>query len=224
MSASTDEEVTRTDDGEGRGARPIGRPWVIQVVAWVLVVAGGAWLVFTEDESPAAESSQEGVIQQYPPGDRQAVDGFTGTLLDGDRFNSADAAGRVTVYNVWGSWCVPCRTEAPELIEVAKKYQGRVGFVGVNVRDSVAAAQAFERRLKVPYPSLRSESSDEAFLAFGGALTAAAVPTTVVVDAEGLVAARVVGPTTASTLIGLVDDVMADGTSPDESAQSPNSR
>ena len=82
----------------------------------------------------------------------------------------------------------------------------RAQFYGINVRDSPDAARAFERAFDIPYPSINPDDSARTILAFGGVLTAAAVPSTVVIDADGAVAARVVGQVDASTLIGLVKD------------------
>lgn len=177
-----------------------------------LVVAGLAlWVTLGWADPPATgRAAGDAVIQQYAVGERADLAEFEGALLDGREFSSADLRGRVAVYNVWGSWCVPCRTEAPELIKVAEELADDVSFVGINVRDGLDAAQAFERRLAVPYPSLRAEDSDRALLAFGSSVAVAAVPTTVVVDREGRIAARVVGPTTYSTFKALVDDVVTE--------------
>ncbi|WP_165807149.1 TlpA family protein disulfide reductase [Nocardioides currus] len=135
---------------------------------------------------------------------------FEGRLLDGSDFSSADLHGRVAVYNVWGSWCGPCRAEAPALVRTARRFKDEVSFVGINVRDGLDSARAFERAYDVPYPSLRASDSDDALLAFGGAVATAAVPTTVVVDDQGRVAARVVGPTSFATLGALLEDVLAE--------------
>ena len=171
-----------------------------------LVAVAAAVLLGGGDATVAGRADGDSVIQQYPAGERDGLGDFEGTLLDGQPFASADLRGRVVVYNVWGSWCVPCRVEAPALADVASENDD-VRFVGINVRDSLGAAQAFERRQAVPYPSLRSEDSDRALLAFGGALSAAGVPATVVVDHSGGIAARVLGPTSRSTLRALIDDV-----------------
>ena len=127
-------------------------------------------------------------------------------MLDGSMLSDTDLRGTVTVLNVWGSWCGPCRAEAPELVRAAERLGPRAQFFGINVRDSPDAARAFERAFDIPYASVRPDDSAAALLAFRGVLTAVAVPSTVVVDANGDVAARVVGQVDASTLIGLVED------------------
>lgn len=148
------------------------------------------------------------LVQQYEPRDRRELTSFTARLLDGTQLDSDDLRGRPVVVNVWGSWCGPCRSEAPTLARAARYFGDRVRFLGLNVRDSPDAARAFERAFGVPYPSVHPDDSTRAILAFGGALTATAVPTTVVLDSDGRIAARVVGEVDGSTLRGLVTDVL----------------
>ena len=141
--------------------------------------------------------------------ERVRIDDFEAVLLDGSEVSSSRLDGVVTVVNVWGSWCGPCRVEAPVLREVSRKYDDRdVEFLGLNIRDNDAAALAFERRFKISYDSVSTSDSPRVSLAFGGLLTAAAVPMTVVVDPERRVAARVMGAVTAATLRALLESVL----------------
>ena len=162
----------------------------------------------SEDSDDAASPVRagEGYVQEYAPDDRPAVEDFEGTLLDGDEVSEADLEGQISVINVWGSWCAPCRAEAPTLRRLALAYEARgVGFLGLNVRDNTAAAQAFERRYDIPYPSITSEDSPKVSLAFGGQLAASAVPTTLVLNGDRRVAARVTGEVSGATLRALLD-------------------
>src|SRR5262245_57215351 len=97
-----------------------------------------------DDESPT--STGGATIQQFGAAERVEVESFDARLLDGASVASDHLAGTVVVYNVWGSWCAPCRQEAPDLREVSLEYAEDVRFVGLNVRDDVAAARAFERQ------------------------------------------------------------------------------
>lgn len=149
-------------------------------------------------------------VQQFSPPSREPVDRVTGELLDGGSFDSRDLDGSVVVYNVWGSWCGPCRREAPALKRISTEMQeSGVRFVGINVRDNDQAARAFEENYGIPYPSITTDSSSAALLAFGSALPASAVPSTLIVDAEGRLAARVIGAASYTTLRALVTDVLA---------------
>lgn len=184
-------------------------------ISIVLVTAVICWVVFTQaqaDERVSTDGSAVTgeLVQQYAPGERPSVASFEATLLDGSTLSSSSLRGTVTVMNVWGSWCGPCRAEAPDLVEAAERLGDRAQFYGINVRDSPDAARAFERAFGIPYPSINPDDSARTILAFGGVLTAAAVPSTVVIDADGAVAARVVGQVDASTLIGLVKDASTD--------------
>lgn len=154
----------------------------------------------------------EGVVDEVTRADRVKMPHFEGDTLDGGHFDSRDHAGKVIVVNVWGSWCPPCREEGPSLRRVSDETRGHgVQFVGIDVRDNDAAALAFERKYKIKYPSIRTADSAAAMLAFSSILPRNAVPSTVVVDREGRVAARVIGKTTYVTLRDLVNATLEEG-------------
>lgn len=157
-------------------------------------------------------TSGDGVIEQVRAADRKALPPITGELLQDGGFDSRELRGKIVVYNVWGSWCAPCREEAPALRKVARQTRpDGVRFVGINVRDNDASALAFERRYAITYPSIRTADSQEALLAFGSKLPPSAVPSTMIVDREGRLAARVIGKISYGTLSALVEDVLAEG-------------
>lgn len=189
------------------------------VLLTTLVVVGGGWVPVARDGPPPTTGSQTSsagrVIEEFAPGERMSITRFQGSLLSGDAFDSDELLGQVAVYNVWGSWCGPCRTEAPELVRLANETRESATCVGINVRDNADAARAFERQFSVPYPSVAAEDSAEALLAFGGALASAAVPSTVVLDRAGRIAARVIGPLTYSTMSALVECAIAEAPSPE---------
>jgi thiol-disulfide isomerase/thioredoxin len=138
---------------------------------------------------------------------------LSGRTLDGDTFDLATLRGRPVVINVWGSWCAPCRKEAPEL-QKASVELGRRGVVslGIDTRDDTASARAFVRQYQIGYPSLVDDGT--LLLALQGAVPASAVPTTVILDRKGRAAARILGATTAATISGLVEDLAEDSTPP----------
>lgn len=183
----------------------------LAVVAAVLGLAAAGCASQASTGSPQVGSSGPGLVQEIARAQRHRAPRIQGALLDGGRFDSAGLAGKVVVYNVWGSWCGPCRAEAPALRRVANQTFDRgVRFVGLNVRDNDVAAQAFERRFGIPYASVRSSDSALALLRFGSSLPRSAVPSTLVVNRDGQIAARVIGASSYSTLSGLVSDVLAE--------------
>lgn len=150
----------------------------------------------------------DGSYTQIPPDQRQPVPPLAGTTLDNKPLAIADFADKVVVVNVWGSWCPPCRHEAPALVEAAKKTADKAQFVGLNTRDlDMAPAQAFVRAFEVPYPNLFDP--DGTLLLNWQQLPPKAIPSTLIVDAKGRVAARILGEVTASTIIGAVEDIAA---------------
>ena len=134
----------------------------------------------------------------------------TGDDLDGTEMALSDTRGTVTVINVWGSWCAPCVAEAPELQKVWSDLEledAPVQFIGIDFREEAARGAAFAKKAGITYPSLSDESGVLILEPQGKAPT---VPTTLVLDTLGRIAARVNGPVSASTLRGLVDDVLAE--------------
>ncbi len=155
-------------------------------------------------------TGEGGGIVVLSPEQRGEPVALAGTTLQGQPLDMASLRGRVVVLNAWGSWCKPCRQEAPDLQASATALEPRdVEFVGINVRDpSPAPALAFERTFKIEYPSLHDEGG-RALLALRGAIPPNAIPSTVVLDREGRVAARITGRTTKATLTAVVEDVLS---------------
>ena len=151
----------------------------------------------------------DGTITVLKVGDRKAPGTVAGRTLEGTKVSLADYQGKIVVINVWGSWCPPCRSEADDLSVAAKELMPKgVVFLGINTRDnSAATALAFERSKGVPYSSIFDPGGDT-LTAFHRTLSPNAIPSTVVIDAQGRVAASIIGELTSPrTLIDLVDEV-----------------
>lgn len=150
----------------------------------------------------------DGGYSIVPVDRRKPAPAIEGPTLDGKELSLTDFTGKVVVVNVWGSWCSPCRHEAPALVEAAKRTAGKAQFVGLNTRDvNTTQGQAFVRSFGITYPNLHDP--DGALLLKFKVLPAKAIPSTLVIDAEGRIAARILGEATASTLVGVVDDIAA---------------
>ena len=160
-----------------------------------------------------AERSDGGFVQGdysitvVPVGDRVDAPDLSGETLSGGRVSLDHLAGKTVLVNVWGSWCVPCREEVDDLVAARRQLpKAEVAFLGINIRDDRAAAQAFEDRYAVTWPSLYDPSSS-LLLGFRDSLSASAVPTTYIVDTEGNVAVRMLDKQTANTFVDVVTEV-----------------
>lgn len=150
----------------------------------------------------------DGSVSEYAPEGRGAPVELTGPLYDGKVVSSADWRGSVTVLNVWYAACAPCRVEAPTLEAVYQEFKSDgVLFYGVNVRDTAATAAAFERTFGTSYPSF-DDSGGAILLALADHVPPRAVPTTLVLDKQGKVTARVLGIAEKSTLKALISSAL----------------
>jgi thiol-disulfide isomerase/thioredoxin len=155
--------------------------------------------------------SGDGTVTEIKPMNRTASVSWSGIANDGLPLSSNNLQGVVTVINFWYAACAACRVEMPDIVELAKEYEGKVQFVGVNVRDTADTANAFKRTFKINFPSIMDAESGDVVLAFTGVVTPAAVPTTLVIDREGRPAARVLGIAKKTTLRALITSVIEEG-------------
>jgi thiol-disulfide isomerase/thioredoxin len=153
--------------------------------------------------------TQDGLIATVAVDERDPAITYDGEDLDGQALSLADYRGTVVVVSVWGSWCGPCRKEAPWVAGAADELGSDVQFVGINLRDSsTAQAQAFARNFGFGFPSFYSPDG-QALLAFRGVLGLRSIPSFVVLDREGRVAASIIGKLPSQqTLVDLTQDVV----------------
>lgn len=176
----------------------------------VLLLAGCTTRDGIAGEDGGGYVSGDGTVLQVPAADRSEVPAWGGETVDGETIDSSDLEG-VVVLNFWYAGCPPCRVEAPDLEKVFQEYGDRITFLGVNVRDSAATASSFERDFGVSYDSILDVSTRDVLSAFAGQVPPSAVPTTLVLDAQGRVAARISGMVPSATTLGdLIDDVLAE--------------
>jgi thiol-disulfide isomerase/thioredoxin len=147
----------------------------------------------SDAEADSGFVAGDGSLVVIDEAQRQAAPDITGTTLDGEQFS------------LWASWCAPCRAEAPVLEKVWKAQQGNdVKFIGLDTRDSDTSALAFIRRFGITYPNV-IDRDGALQLRFSDTLPPQAIPSTIVIDAEGRVAARALGKISESTLLGMID-------------------
>ena len=191
------------------------------VIATVVVV--GLMVSGCASESDAlAEQYRAGTGQNYISGDgaltvvapesRSSAVVFEGPLDVGGTFSSEDYAGSVMGVNFWCAGCPPCRLEAPDLEALHQEFRDQgVVFIGVNILDQAPTALAFAEEFGVTYPSIMDTNDGSVRLAFAGQVAPNAVPTTVVLDQEGRVAARISGLLTEPDVLAeLIQDVQGE--------------
>jgi len=158
--------------------------------------------------APAAASQNLGVTR-YAVGQRPQIPELAGTTLDGSSLNVTSLRGHVVVLNAWASYCEPCRTESPALARVAQQTAALdVRFVGIDEQDRAEPARAFAASAGATYPEL--VDADGALLGSLRLVPPSAVPSTLVLDRSGRVAARVIGAVDAATLDSLVRALAAE--------------
>lgn len=175
------------------------------------LLAGGLGGLLAGCATPPATGPtvvETGGIEQIPAAQRNEPISLDGKLLDGTPWKLADQSGKVVVANVWYSTCGPCEAESPLLQRVWTQVQAKhpdVRFIGIDFGESPETGKSAVARYGTTYPSLSDESRT---LTLGLQGKANATPTTLVLDRQGRIAARVAGAVTSeSTLMGLIEDV-----------------
>jgi len=131
---------------------------------------------------------------QFKAGHRPAAPKVSGATLTGQRLNLTSFRGKVVVLNFWASWCAPCRSEAPVLAQLSRAYQAKgVQFIGINIKDPGRPnGEAYQRSFGIRYPSLY-DPAGQILLAFRQTVPPSAIPSTLVIDRTGRIAARTIG-------------------------------
>ena len=151
----------------------------------------------------------DGTVTEFALGSRPKAASWSGLTESGEEISSTQLEGVITVMNFWYAGCAPCRIEMPELIELQTDFLPEgVQFIGVNVRDSAETSLAFARRINMNFPSVMDAKTGSVVLGFTGVVTPQAVPTTLVIDSEGNVSARVLGRIDKGILTTLVKTVI----------------
>ncbi|WP_165984972.1 TlpA disulfide reductase family protein [Streptomyces sp. YIM 98790] len=189
------------------------------------VLAAGAALLFTGCTSGTTGSGTDrsrsdgdsfpagtGEITAIPAEQRVPAPDISGESLDGEPLALSDHRGSVVLLNVWGSWCEPCKAEAPHLQRAFDRTRDKgVQFLGINTRDlSPGPAREFERRYGITYPSFY-DPEGRLVLRFDGHLLPQAIPSTVVIDRRGRIAARALKALDEEEILAMLQPVIAEG-------------
>lgn len=185
----------------------------VAAAAGALALLGGVAACSSSDSEDAAKEvgsrNGDGSLTLIEEEDRGEPVELAGDTIQGDTWDSADHRGSVVVVNLWASWCGPCAKEAPHLVDTYEATKGDdVEFVGIDYRESsMETGRAQAKEWGFTWPSVYDKSGSTA-LDMQGKLTAQ--PSTAVLDGEGRIAAVVLGPVTESTLVGVVEDTLAE--------------
>ena len=212
--------MTRLSSARRAGVRAAARTRVAAALAVAALALTGC------SSDPLADQYRSGSGQGYISGDgaytviaadeRSAPVSFEGALDSGGSVSTEQLVGQVYVVNFWYAGCPPCRVEAADLEALYQEFsdaQGGAGvpFIGVNIRDKAPQSLAFAEEFGVTYPSILDVEDGSVRLAFAGQVAPTAVPTTLVVDAQGRVAARISGLVSEpSTLRAMITDALAE--------------
>ncbi|MFE9426700.1 TlpA family protein disulfide reductase [Kitasatospora sp. NPDC006697] len=154
----------------------------------------------------------KGGLDTVPLASRKAAPAIGGKDLEGKPVTLSDYQGKIVVVNIWGSWCSPCRAEAKGLEQAYEKYQGQgVQFLGINTRDTDPTnAKRFEDVNGIQYPSIYDPDGTQILKFPKGSLNPQSIPTTMVIDRQGRVAARAMKGLTPDELDQLIAPVVAE--------------
>nr|WP_051274908.1 TlpA disulfide reductase family protein [Cellulomonas sp. URHD0024] len=178
------------------------------LAAGALLLAGCGQPASSNDVAQQGYVSNDGSARTWAVGDRSGPVELAGTDYEGTAQDVSGWRGDVVVLNTWYANCPPCRAEAPDLVAAANDYADQgVHLLGINHTDDAGDAQSFQTKFDVPYPSI-DDADGSATAALEGIVPINAVPTTIVLDRSGRVAARLLGVVDPSTLRSTLDELL----------------
>ncbi len=146
---------------------------------------------------------RQGVSATLVPVRPRPAPDFSLTLFDGGRFDLSAQRGKVVVVNFWAAWCAPCRTEAPVLEAVWRRYRDRgVVVVGVNIWDNEASARAYIREFGLTFPN-GPDPTGSVVVDYG----VTGVPETYFISPDGTIRRKWNGPLTEASLVALIEEL-----------------
>ena len=161
-----------------------------------------------QNSGEAGFISGDGTATFVQINERKSAPKLASTDFNGAKISLENFKNKVVVINVWGSWCSPCRKEATELEELyLKNKDSGVQFIGINIRDSKVSAEKFVTNYQITYPNI-FDRDGILLLGFKETLPANAIPSTVLIDKNGLVAARQLGPIDRALIQGFISSLV----------------
>jgi thiol-disulfide isomerase/thioredoxin len=134
-----------------------------------------------------------------PPAKARPAPALPTRVLIGPRAGLASLRGRPAIIHFWASWCGPCVKEAPQLARLSSELHGRASLVGVDWSDNQADAARFVRVHRWTFPVMIDSSGE-----VGNAYGLSGLPTTYLLDRQGRIIRRLIGPQTAAGLLSVI--------------------
>jgi len=175
------------------GAAPQGRRWLVLLPLLGFIALAGIFLLRLHGGDPSKIPSA--LIGRPAP--QTALPALEGLVNNGTQVPGLDPAvfkGKVSVVNIWASWCVPCHDEAPLLTKLGQ--DKRLQFVGINYKDAADNARRFLGRYGNPFGIVGVDGNGRASIEWG----VYGVPETFVVGREGTIVYKMVGPVTSDNV------------------------
>ncbi|GMQ78047.1 MAG: hypothetical protein BMS9Abin02_0544 [Anaerolineae bacterium] len=175
--------------------------WTILLL--ILGLLGGAWIFISQESTPqfgVADNLTEAPIAGYFAPD------FTSSTTQGEELTLSDYRGQPTVLNFWTSWCPPCRIEAPYFQAASLKFNGQAAIIGVDQGEPLSAVADFGALMGLSYPLVLDEDSS-----INRKYGVVALPTTVFIDADGVIREVYTGIINQAVLEDRVDRLLKEG-------------
>ncbi|SMC82442.1 TlpA family protein disulfide reductase [Sporomusa malonica] len=170
---------------------------IILAVAVIAMTMAIGFVAMQPDSLPGAETNKPSADTGVTSG--KTLPGFSLTALDGKSTKVAPA-GQIIVLNFWATWCPPCRQEMPELDKFAQKYSGKVIFYAVNIQESADKVAEYMTQSRYTMNVLLDKDGEVA-----KTFRINSIPTTLVVDKQGIIKYRKSGPVTVAELEGVLN-------------------
>ena len=188
-------------------AKFLGRSFKLLIISLIITSCATPVSIISSD-SESGFVSGDGTSVFLKKADRKSAPELENVEFLSSEINLKSLKDKVVLINVWGSWCSPCRKEAPELEELyLKNKANNVEFIGINIRDSKISANRFIKNFSITYPNIYDRDG-KLLLGYKDSLPANAIPSTILIDKNGLVAARQLGPIDKSLIQGFISELV----------------
>ncbi len=188
-------------------AKFLGRSFKLLIIS-LLITACATPVSNISSDSESGFVSGDGTSIFLNKTDRKPAPELKDVEFLSSEINLNSLKNKVGLINVWGSWCSPCRKEAAELEELyLKNKANNVEFIGINIRDSKISANRFIENFSITYPNI-FDRDGKLLLGYKDSLPPNAIPSTILIDKNGLVAARQLGPIDKSLIQGFISELV----------------